>query len=553
MGDDGLAFADARELLAARLSLQNVPARPTDVIVTADQLLGDPATADTNAGKALLLEANALADRFALASRMLARGWAGDPATETLASVKEAQTAAFNLEGIPRYDHLFILVFENHNNQVIDAPQNVNFYSYLNLDGNKAANYFSTGSPSEPNYVSLGSADDWGITDDSGWNCVPANRPDAKPTDVFNPRGDCTNDAIHNIIGRRNMFSAMYGAGLGTRVYSESMDPGMDPRNDGHGNPAIMGVNKRFGVSEAMPGGLYRTKHHPAVNFDDVRNRPDFFRYQTRSVGGGQWDDGITAYATDVLKITWNTHQLEDDLVSGDIGALNYIVPDQCDDIHGVNGTPPVPGSSLYSVDCDPFEEGIQRGDAYLAYLVSTIKASPIWNNPARRVGIVLLFDEGSVFAGSASCCGWNANGGATSAGPTDENIPPPGYPVYAQGNQGDGPTVFGVMNNQPNAPKGIVDSDSYSHFSLVRTLQDMFALADPGVPESYMNRSKYTEAYIQGHLAQLPEFQGSADTHFDGVRPMNHHYAVQPGQQASNDLKIVLPDTSQTSIWALK
>ncbi len=35
------------------------------------------------------------------------------------------------------------------------------------------------------------------------------------------------------------------------------------------------------------------------------------------------------------------------------------------------------------------------------------------------------------------------------------------------------------MLTNQPDAPKGQSDSDAYSHFSFVRTLQDMFQLAD--------------------------------------------------------------------------
>ena len=97
----------------------------------------------------------------------------------------------------------------------------------------------------------------------------------------------------------------------------------------------------------------------------------------------------------------------------------------------------------------------------------------------------------------------------------------------YNQGNKGHGTSIFGVLTNQPGAPKGVVDSDAYSHFSFVRTLQDMFGLADPGDDWSYMNRSKYTERFIAAHLKLLPEYAESADTHFDAVRPMNHAYVI--------------------------
>lgn len=546
-----LSYDDARAAIAGRLSLSGGTA---DVTVKADDVVSAlSGIGNASESAALLAEANALAGRYTLAAKILDRGYVSDLASDPVTTVKAAQDAAFNPEGIPRYDHLFVVIFENHSNQTIDDPAYPNFYKYLHTEGNKAANYFSTGNPSEPNYISLASADDWGVADDNVWNCLPAGDAANQPTDVYVPVSACNSDTkVHNLKGRRNMFSAMYNAGLGTRVYSESMNPGQDPRKDGVANTSISGKNPTSGTTETMPAGLYKTKHHPAVNFDDVRNRPDFFRNLSRSVGGGQWDASIATYAA-ANKITWNTHQLEDDLQSGDIGALNYIVPDQCDDIHGGVGS------------CS--SSGIARGDAYAKYLVDTIEASPIWKNTNRRSAIVMLFDEGTSFYGSSSCCGWNVGGGTTSGAPLGEGITT-AIPKYSGGNKGDGPTIFSLLTNQPKAPKQIVDSDSYSHFSFVRTMQDMFALADPGVATSYMNRSKYTEKFIADNLANLAEYSGSANTHFDSVRPMNHKYVTQAGDiQSGGNTKGVSgsgsvgsgnntatgPDATQTSIWAIK
>jgi len=546
-----LSFADAKAAIAGRLSLTggtvDVTVNPNDVVSSLTNITG------SGASKALLSEANTLAGRYMLATKILDRGYVSDSAIDPVKTMKAAQDAAFNPEGIPRYDHLFVVIFENHSNQSIDDPAYPNFYNYLHVEGNKAANYFSTGNPSEPNYIALASADDWGVADDNAWNCLPAGDTASQPTDVYMPLKACDSDTkVHNIKGRRNMFTAMYNAGMGTRVYSESMNPGQDPRKDGVANTAISGTNRTTGVTETMPASLYKTKHHPAVNFDEVRNRPDFFKNLARSVGGGQWDASIGTYAS-ANQIAWNTHQLEDDLKSGDIGALNYIVPDQCDDIHGGVGS------------CT--SSGIARGDAYAKYLVDTIQASPIWKNTNRRSAIVMLFDEGTSFYGSSSCCGWNVGGGATSGAPLGEGITT-AIPKYSGGNKGDGPTIFSLLTNQPNAPKQIVDSDSYSHFSFVRTMQDMFALADPGVPTSYMNRSKYTEQFIAGNLANLAEYSGSANTHFDSVRPMNHKYVMKAGELVSGGSQkggsgsgsvgsgnstSTGPDTTQTNIWTIK
>ena len=558
MEADKLGYADAQQAIAAKVSLGNTPALPTDVAATSAQVLSDwSRIGDSRVQQALLFENQALQGRYALAKAMLDRGYVSDKSTDAVTTVQGAEAGAFAVEDIPRYDHLFVVIFENHSNHTVDDPAYPNFYNYLNKLGNKAANYFSTGNPSEPNYIAVGSGDTWGVTSDDGWNCVPDGDTADLPTDVYNPRGNCvSDDASHNQVNRRNLFTAMYQAGLGTRVYSESMDPGQDPRVDGKGNAAIMGANAVSGDQEPMISGLYKNKHHPAINFDDVRNRPDFFRNLTRSVGGGQWDDAIAAYAQ-AHNISWNTHQLEDDLRSGDVGALNFIIPDQCDDIHGT-------GTAVKNCVSGP--QGIKRGDAYAKYLVDTIQASPLWANSARKVGIVFIFDEGSVFFGSSSCCGWNSGGGDSNPGPVGEDNTAP-VPAYVDGNKGDGPTIFMVLNNQPNHPKGIYDSDTYSHFSFVRTLQDMFALADPAVDTSYMNRSKYTESYIAANQALFPEYKRSLDPHFDAVRPMNHHYVMKPGDRVSGGLVPGIPgsgspgvslvslgpDPTQVSIWAFQ
>ena len=105
--------------------------------------------------------------------------------------------------------------------------------------------------------------------------------------------------------------------------------------------------------------------------------------------------------------------------------------------------------------------------------------------------------------------------------------------------------------------PPVIYDSDYYSHFSFVRTLQDVLGLSDPGQPGTYVNRSKYTEAFIQQNATVLPEFASSSNPHFDAVRSMNHVYqfpASVTRVTASGGLSPPVatgPDATQTNLWA--
>jgi hypothetical protein len=226
----------------------------------------------------------------------------------------------------------------------------------------------------------------------------------------------------------------------------------------------------------------------------------------------------------------------------------------------------------------------VPRTDYWLQNVVTKIKSSPIWNDPTKRVAIVVTFDEGE--SATTSCCGWNpersgdgaaqlvtftASGTPVSSqaaespfteaykGSTGTSTLTFTPPAYSNGNHGHGVTMFALQTNQTvnGAPSGLYDTDYYSHFSFVRTLQDAFGLADPGLPGTYMNRSKYTETFINENASVLPEFAGSANPHFDAVRAMNHVYQFPAGVAHVSSAGTVAPpvttgpDATQTNLWA--
>ncbi|MGF6735410.1 hypothetical protein OKW50_007582 [Paraburkholderia youngii] len=332
-----------------------------------------------------------------------------------------------------------------------------------------------------------------------------------------------------------------------------------------------------------MPGGLYKVKHGPSIAFQDARSLPEFYA-DNRTIFGTQYNEAdwksTSPYSIanggtyDTSK--WIYDQFSLDLAKGDVGNINFIVPDQCDDMHGVGTDTETCNGGANSNNGQ--NASITRADIYLNNVVTAIRNSALWKNPQKRVAIVVMFDEGE--GSSTSCCGWNAGGKTSGAAPlvisngaVTKSTAPSGY---ASGNIGHGNSIFGVITNQQDvgtAAKGIVDSDAYSHFSLVRTLQDMFQIADPAVDASYVNRAKYTEAFILQNIANLPEFTGSADTHFDSVRPINHAYVIPAGHvQKLNPADITGvkdnsgnlisttalttqtgPDATQKNIWSLK
>src|SRR5215469_3844020 len=565
MEADSLDFTTARNNLSGRL---NVPA---------SEVLGDSNTRTAPGIRtALLTESVILTGRFTLAATMVDRR---DIPSQTM---KQAQQAAMNLEGIPRYDHLFIVMLENKaTSSIKNSPFAPKINSYLNA-GNQLTSYYSTGNPSEPNYTAVAAADDFGITDDENWNCVPQGDTTNLPEDAL-PAGmsPCTNATNHNIKGRANLFTSMSAAGMTWRIYNESMNPGRDWRLRGAADPALVANDHVYPASSPVgavgnpklklpfPAALYATKHNPSMPFQNVRSSADF-KTANRTMGGGQWDEAFKHNPK--TPAGWDIDQLGTDLRKGDLANLNFLVPDQCDDMHGVKWMGKIEGTGEEAAPSDCGGDAIiVRGDNYVDYLIRKIEDSSVWKNTQKRMAIVIMFDEGTATSGFNSCCGWNPLAGVPSGKEvrnasgrslgallrkSDGTVSVDSTVArYGLGNKGHGTSVFGILTNQPKAPKGVVDSDAYSHFSFVRTIQDMFQLADPGDDWSYMNRSKYTEKFIEAHIANLPEFAESADPHFDAVRPMSHTYVIPAGYVQKNGYpsQQTGPDKNQINVWAIK
>ena len=506
-------------------------------------------------------------------------------------AIPAAQEYAYNLEGMPQYDYVFVIIEENESQSSVYGSKTLPYINSLLTSGNLYYNYFSTSDPSEPNYLALGAADDFGQTGDEA---IP----------------------YPSIIGGvPNLVNSMKAAGLTWHHYEGSLWPspagttanvGASSWNTGTGgiyfdNPAESSITGADGIT--YPGGVVAKKHNTGVWFADAVAQPDY-PSNARSISGaygstdvngnaipysypsntnatassnytaaGDWDNALQAYATANNITSWwsgNTQpwvqdQFKADLASGNVANLNIIVPDTKDDMHDTGTVP--------------------RTDYWVENVVKKIESSAIWNDPTKRVAIVITFDEGE--SATTSCCGWNpersgdgkaqlvtftANGTEVSsqsaespfteawqgaAGTSNLTFTPP---AYSNGNHGHGVTTFGVYTNQMaqgNAPSGLYDTDYYSHFSFVRSLQDIFGLADPGLPGSYMNRSKYTETFINENATVLPEFAGSANPHFDAVRAMNHVYQFPAGVTHVTSLGTVTPpttvgpDPSQTNLWA--
>src|SRR6267154_3702510 len=209
-------------------------------------------------------------------------------------------------KGIPRLDHVFVIMMENHGyNQIIGNPDTPFAESYAD-SANSATNYFAVAHPSLTNYLEVVGGSNFGILndDDPDWHnstCStqlllgtplfdvapfpPVCPIDGTGTDAATPAIDYTNEAssangVNNIDGHLSLPAAkntvgktiadqLAAAGLTWKSYQESLPPaGADKVNYSDGffsnllNPTTVMPKETQGVIKQ-----YAAKHNPFVYF----------------------------------------------------------------------------------------------------------------------------------------------------------------------------------------------------------------------------------------------------------------------------------------------
>jgi len=247
------------------------------------------------------------------------------------------------------------------------------------------------------------------------------------------------NDSPANRFDHTNLVDELTQARIPWGAYMEAM-PTDDPLTD-------------FWPSSADP--LYVSKHNPFVLFNDIRNNP--------------------AELANVKPYT----DLAGDLNSRHAPRFAYIVPDECNDMHGgvnhaIAGHPETP-CPFNSANDDPNDIALkQKADAFVQSTVSTIMSSRAWT---RHSAIFIVADEGD-FTGNAVNGGWDS-----PAGCCDSPVLPAGDPDISASWPGG---VFGgglvpAVVIDPSGPRGFVSDVDYNHYSLLRTIEDAWGLPELG------------------------------------------------------------------------
>ena len=334
-------------------------------------------------------------------------------------------------QGIPRLDHVFVIMMENHFYGQIDGNPQAPFTNSLIAQDNFATNYFAIAHPSSTNYLEVVGGSNFNNLSDqyTDWHngtCTPnmvpgqptnTDLPDSGPvcpisgkngTDAAipildNTKNETTTPPLTNITGKIgwpadtdivgiSIADQLVRAGKSWKSYQQDLPilgaDGVDV-SDGYytvGGLNAQGVNVTSDFAALSTTGnpvssgnvvdLYAVKHNPFAYFASVQEGRDRALSLRRVVS---FDGQGGLYA---------------DLKAGRVPDFAFIAPSQCEDMHGrSNGT----AFCNFDADDNGTQQGLNpslilQGDLSLQRIVTAIKASPVWSKS--RSAIVILWDE---------------------------------------------------------------------------------------------------------------------------------------------------------------
>jgi hypothetical protein len=384
-------------------------------------------------------------------------------------------------KGISDLDHVFFIMMENHGyGQIFNNP-NAPFINQLAKSANYSTNYFAVGHPSLTNYLEVTGGSNFGVRSDDypNWHnksCTPnlvsqtpaLDSPAQVPslicpigstgTDAATPALDCTNEvtppspclfdidgvksipAAPNTIGK-TIADQLVEHGRSWKSYQESLPPGgpdlvnfsdgfftnntnFTPILSSFSSWSVQNVTIPPIMTQADANGdivfLYAAKHNPFVYFRDVQEGTNP-RNSLNNVVGFDGPGGLYY-----------------DLGSGDVPNFSFIAPNQCNDQHGRGNAGPF--CNFDAVDNGTQsglnEASILQGDVTVQRIVTSIKSSSAWKQGNNAIIVV-----------------WDEN---------DYTATPNQVLMIVDTNHHD---------------QGVVSSQPYNHFSLLKTLESGFDL----------------------------------------------------------------------------
>ena len=350
-----------------------------------------------------------------------------------LTGVAPASAADLRTGSTPPIRHVFLIVLENKSFEGAFGPGSPAPYLAKKLPSRGAllTQYYSTGHWSLDNYIALV----------SGQAPNPATQGDCPQPIEFHPVSPAL-DAHGQLLGAGCVYPAIVKtlpdqlepAGFTWNGYMEDLD--RDPARDQPQTCTAGRVGQGDQTEHAASGDQYAAKHDPFVYFHTILDDPG-------------------RCAAHVV----NLHKLSRDLRSvATTPNYSFITPNLCND-----------GHDLQCVDGET--GGLVGINRFLKKWVPVITRSPAF----RKDGLLIItFDESDGKAPDAfdACCNEKPLA-------TDPNQP---------GFQGPGGGRIGAVLLSPYIRAGTVSSVPYNHYSLLRTVEDIFDLghlgyaAEPGL-----------------------------------------------------------------------
>ncbi len=333
---------------------------------------------------------------------------------------------------IPHLDHVFVIMMENHGYQQVIGNPNEPYLNSLIAKGqlNLATNYFAIGHPSLTNYLEIVGGSNFGVRSDNAPNwgstsCSPnivtgvvnadnggGNAPVPVDTGTICPISGSGKDAqtpavdVWNEVGGPfvsladidGVKSVPAAHTMGKTIGDQLADAGMSWKSYQESLPlgSIFGVNYSNGTATNLTNFAdlaplttasivqdYAVKHNPFAYFASVQDGTDPKNSLANVVGF----DGHGG--------------LYEDLATGHVPDLAFIVPNQCDDQHG-RGNADAFCAFDYGQNDSGYTYGtqvglnpglIQQGDVTIERLVKAIHKSPVWNS-GDRSALVIVWDE---------------------------------------------------------------------------------------------------------------------------------------------------------------
>jgi hypothetical protein len=395
----------------------------------------------------------------------------------TLAAAPSAMARDGDRDG--RIGHVFVIVLENEGFDTTfgtAAQQNpaTQFLSQtLPSKGVMLNQYYGTGHVSLDNYIAM----------ISGQSSTIQARVDCTFYDDFKltgvtPDGQAIGTGCVYPAQFKTLADQLTAAGKTWRGYMEDM--GLNPKReqttcgqplDPQGNVALNELDDTQGA-ETHPGGdQYAARHNPFVYFHSLIDSGECARHVV------------------------NFNQLAQDLkYESATPNFAFITPNLCHDGHDGNGAVK-PCKNGEVTDGIHFGGGLVGANAFLKDTVPLILNSPAFREDGL---LIVIFDEGDVSKltsvnGSAtpnaitaegvSCCGEQpgpnigplvAGGAPLTLGFENANGSPPSFFITTPGFGGD--RVGGVLLS-PFLKPGTVSNVPFNHYSMLKTVEDIFGL----------------------------------------------------------------------------